>query len=100
MMEKVLLQRRVKKKKVPKQGAQSKKPKPKVSEGKCFTCGQKGHWKNDCPKKPRTQNGNPSGMPLALVVETCLMAYTASTWYVNVGDTNHVCNSLQDFQET
>ena len=42
------------KKKVPKQAAQSKK-KPKVSEGKpkgkCFTCGQKGHWKNDSPKK-------------------------------------------------
>ena len=36
-----------KKKKAPKQAAQSKKPKPKVSDGKpkskCFTCGQKSH---------------------------------------------------------
>ena len=51
-----------KKKNAPKQGAHSKKQKPKVSEGKtkgkCFTCGQKGHWKGDCPKKPKTQNGN------------------------------------------
>ena len=46
-----------KKENVQKQVAQSKK-KPKVSEdkpkGKCMTCGQMGHRKNDCPKKPRT----------------------------------------------
>ena len=87
-----------KKKRDPKQGAQSKKQKPKVSEGKpkgkCFTCGQKGHWKGDCLNKPKTQNGNTSGMPIALVVETCLMACTTGTWCVDTGATNHVCNSL------
>ena len=58
-----------KKKKVPKHNAQSKK-KLKVSEGKlkckCFTCGQKGHWKNDCSKKPRIQNDNTSACLLLL----------------------------------
>ena len=67
-----------KKKNVPKQATQSKK-KPQVSEGKCFTCGQKGHWKNNCPKKPRTQNGNTLGMPLIFVIEICLIACTTST---------------------
>ena len=93
-----------KKKKAPKQAAQSKKQKPKVSEGKpkgkCFTCGQKGHWKDDCTKKPKTQNGNTSGIPIAYVVETYLMACTTGTWCVDIGATNHVCNSLQGFQET
>ena len=92
-----------KKKKTPKQAAQSKKSKPKVSEGKpkgkCFICGQNGHWKGDCPKKPQTQNGNNSGTPLVYVVETCLMACTTSTWCVDTVATNHVCNSLQGFHE-
>ena len=87
-----------KKKKAPKQVAQSKKQKPKVSDGKpkgkYYTCGWKGHWRCDCPKKPKTQNDNTSGMPFAYVVETCLMACTTGTWCVDTGATNHVYNSL------
>ena len=75
-----------KKKKVPKHGAQSKK-KLKVSEGKskgkCFTYGQKGHQKKYCPKKAHPQNDNPSGMPLALAVESCLLACTTDTQCVD-----------------
>ena len=77
----LLLQRRERRrKKAPKQAAQSKKQKPKVSDGKpkgkCFTCGQKRYWRGDCPKKSKTQNGNNSGMSFAYVVEICLMACT------------------------
>ena len=39
-------------------------------------------------------------MPIAYVIETCLMAYTTGTWCVDTGATNHVCNSLQEFQKT
>ena len=60
-----------------------------------------GHWKKDCPKfKDQTLNGQSSGMPLCLVVESCLMACTTGTWCVDTGATNHVSNSLQGFQET
>ena len=67
------------KKKAPKSGVVIKQ-KPKAGEskskGKCFTCDQKGHWK-DCPKiKARTQNNNPSGMHCSLVVEACFLVCT------------------------
>ena len=93
------------KNKVPKRDANPKQQqqKPKVGDGKlkdkCFTCGQKGHWKTNCPKKTHSQNGNNSGMPHAYVVETCLMACTTGTWCVYTGATNYVCNSLQGFQK-
>ena len=39
-------------------------------------------------------------MPHAYVIEMYLMACTTGTWCVDTGATNHVCNSLQGFQET
>ena len=88
--------------KVPKLDAKPKKQqlqKPKAGngkpKGKCYTCGQKGHYKNNCPKKTQSQNGNNNlGMPQSYVVETCFMARTIGTWCVDTGATNHVCNSL------
>ena len=90
-----------KKKKTPKPSAGSKH-KSKSGDGKLkskyFTYGLKEHWKKDCPKvKARTQNEQSSGMPFCLVVESYLLACTTSTWCVDTGATNHVCNSLQRF---
>ena len=34
------------------------------------------------------------------VVESCLAVRSTGTWCVDTGATNHVCNSLQGFQET
>ena len=90
------------KKKVPKLDAKPKKQqqqqKPKAGngkpKGKCYTCGQKGHYKNNCPKKSQSQNNNNSCMPQSYVVETYFMARTTGTWCVDTGATNHVCNSL------
>ena len=95
----------MKKKKAPKPGGAVSKQKSKKCGAKpknsCFTCGQTGRWKKDCPKyKTWTQNGQSSGMPLYLVTESCLLACTTGTWCVDTWATNHVYNSLQGFQET
>ena len=39
-------------------------------------------------------------MPLCLVVESCLLACTTSTWCMDTRATNHACNSLQGVQKT
>ena len=55
---------------------------------------EKGLPQSLCSKRPILS------MPLCLVVESCLLACTTGTWCVDTGATNHVCNSLQGFQET
>ncbi|MCQ7012838.1 DDE-type integrase/transposase/recombinase, partial [Clostridioides difficile] len=72
-------------------GTPSAASKPK---GKCFRCKQTGHWKKDCPRAKE------KGISHSLVTETCLAVLSTGTWCVDTGATDHVCNSLQGFQET
>ena len=75
-------------------GVQGGVKKPK---GKCYRCKQSGHWKKDCPLPKKT---NDTGMSLSLVTETFVAAISTSTWCVDTGATDHVCNSMQGFQQS
>ena len=61
----------------------------KKPKGKCFKCGQKGHWKQNCPKATKKP-----GMGDLLVVEACLVENFNDKWIIDSGVTNHVCYSL------
>ena len=61
----------------------------KKPKGKCFKCGQKGHWKQNYLKATK----NP-GMGDLLVVEAFLVENFNDKWIIDSGATNHVCYSL------
>ena len=67
----------------------------KKPKDKCFKCGQKGHWKQNCPKATKKP-----GMGDLLVVEACLVENFNDKWIIDSGATNHVCYSSQWFKHS
>ena len=65
--------------------------KGKKIKGKCFHCGEKGHWKRNFPKFKAANN---KGMKSSFLLEICLVQNPTDSWCVNSGCTNHICNSL------
>ena len=87
---------KVKKQQKKKQLGPNKKETKKVTKikGKCFLCGEKGHWKINCPKSlNKKEEGNVN------YLETCFLADSTDSWIIDSGATNYVCYSLQGFQE-
>ena len=69
----------------------------KKIKGKCFHCGEKGHWKRNCPKFKAANN---KGMKSSFLLKICLVQNPTDSWCVDLGCINHICNSLQGFEET
>ena len=66
----------------------------KKPKGKCFKCGEKGHWKQNCPKATKKP-----GMGDLNIVEACLVENYNNKWIIDSRATNHICYSLRWFQQ-
>ena len=51
-------------------GVANKGKKKDYAKGKCFHCGEKGHWKRNCPKFRAANN---KGMKSSFLLEICLV---------------------------
>jgi hypothetical protein len=74
---------------VGKGSTQARNSKPK---GKCFHCGEDGHWKRNCSKFLASKK---QGMFKSLLVESCLVLNPTNSWCVDSSSTNHIYNMLQ-----
>ena len=61
------------------------------SRGKCFYCGEKGHWKRNYLEYLATRV---QCMIESHVIEVSFITDTSNTWCIDSSMTNHVCNSL------
>ena len=51
-------------------GVANKGKKKEYAKGKCFHCGEKGHWKRNCPIFSAAKN---KGMKCSFILEICLV---------------------------
>ena len=72
-------------------GVANKGKKMDYTEGKCFHCGEKNHWKMNCPK---FKTANNKGMKSPFLLQICLIQNLTDSWCVDSGCTNHIWNSL------
>ena len=72
-------------------GVANKGKKKDYAKWKCFHCGEKGHWKMNCPKFRAANN---KGMKSSFLLEICLVQNPTDSWCVDSSCTNHICNSL------
>ena len=78
-------------------GVANKGKKKNYTKGKCFYYGEKGHWKRNCLKFRAANN---KSMKSSFLLEICLVQNPTNPWCVDSGCTNHICNTLQGFEET
>ena len=72
-------------------GLANKGKKKDYAKGKCFHCSEKGHWKQNCPK---FRVANNKGMKSSFLLEIHLVKNPTDSWCMDLGCTNHICNSL------
>lgn len=85
--------------KQPGKGGKEAKPKPR---GKCFGCGEAGHFRRDCQKKKSVakneEGASTSASSGAFMCQTTTQIDDRDVWVLDSGASDHMCNRREWFQ--
>ena len=65
---------------------------------KCFNCGNKGHFVNEC-SEPKKVNIQITHMCVTNVLSKILLIESSPLWIVNSGATDHITNLKDEFMD-
>jgi hypothetical protein len=65
-----------------------------VAPNQCLWCKETGNWQKDCPKWMKHMLTKGEDI-ITFVDETLYLSYSKSTWWIDLGATVHVANSMQ-----
>ena len=65
---------------------------------KCFNCGNKGHFVNEC-SEPKKVNVQTTHMCVTNVLSNVLLIESSLFWIVDSGATDHITNSRDVFMD-
>ena len=65
---------------------------------KCFNCGNKGYFANEC-FKPKKVNVHTTHMCVKNMLSNALLIESSLLWIDDSGATNHITNSIDEFMD-
>lgn len=75
-----------------KKGQKNKKGKSDKPKGKCFGCGESGHWKSDCPKNKEKSSKRDEGTSSdAFMCHIAKHGSDKNVWILDSGASDHMC---------
>lgn len=76
----------------------SKSKSQKRPGGKCFKCGEIGHYKNECTKNRQPSSSNTKRVSDALICDTFEDGNQAEQWFLDSGASDHMTNRSDWFR--
>lgn len=67
-------------------------------KGVCFSCGENGHWKRECPQRKKNNSNDNKGQENASSDAFVCHDSASNTWVLDSGTSDHMCHRREWFE--